>query len=158
MVALIQFAYLQFTQFNCHQSVRNHPGPLRPVEARLLTSYLFFMVGLGGFEPPTSRLSGVRSNQLSYRPEAFAPPLRRGRTLAEAGGADRARTDDLLNANQALSQLSYSPLGWQELALPFGKIRGRLDAATGSRPDDNNICRYLRREIGTTWSGTAATY
>ena len=26
------------------------------------------MVGLGGFEPPTSPLSGVRSNQLSYRP------------------------------------------------------------------------------------------
>ena len=26
------------------------------------------------------------------------------------GGADRDRTDDLLNANQALSQLSYSPL------------------------------------------------
>ena len=27
------------------------------------------MVGLGGFEPPTSPLSGVRSDQLSYRPE-----------------------------------------------------------------------------------------
>lgn len=27
------------------------------------------MVGLGRFELPTSRLSGVRSNQLSYRPE-----------------------------------------------------------------------------------------
>ncbi len=27
------------------------------------------MVGLSGFEPLTSRLSGVRSNQLSYRPE-----------------------------------------------------------------------------------------
>ena len=26
------------------------------------------MVGLGRFEPPTSPLSGVRSNQLSYRP------------------------------------------------------------------------------------------
>src|SRR5438046_9868639 len=26
------------------------------------------MVGLGRFELPTSRLSGVRSNQLSYRP------------------------------------------------------------------------------------------
>ena len=26
------------------------------------------VVGLGGFEPPASRLSGVRSNQLSYRP------------------------------------------------------------------------------------------
>ena len=26
------------------------------------------MVGLSGFEPPTSRLSGVRSNRLSYSP------------------------------------------------------------------------------------------
>ena len=26
------------------------------------------LVGLGGLEPPTSRLSGVRSNHLSYRP------------------------------------------------------------------------------------------
>ena len=26
------------------------------------------LVGLGGFEPPTSPLSGVHSNQLSYRP------------------------------------------------------------------------------------------
>ena len=29
---------------------------------------LLRMVGLGRFELPTSRLSGVRSNQLSYRP------------------------------------------------------------------------------------------
>ena len=27
------------------------------------------MVGLPGFEPGTSRLSGVRSSQLSYRPD-----------------------------------------------------------------------------------------
>jgi hypothetical protein len=27
-----------------------------------------FMVGLGGLEPPTSPLSGVRSSHLSYRP------------------------------------------------------------------------------------------
>ena len=27
-----------------------------------------FLVGRGGLEPPTSRLSGVRSNHLSYRP------------------------------------------------------------------------------------------
>ena len=58
------------------------------------------LVGRGGLEPPTSRLSGVRSNQLSYRPD-WHP-----RHRALVGGAYRDRTDDLLNANQALSQLS----------------------------------------------------
>ena len=29
------------------------------------------LVGLGRFELPTSRLSGVRSNRLSYRPECY---------------------------------------------------------------------------------------
>ena len=57
------------------------------------------MVGLGRIELPTSPLSGVRSSQLSYRPAA----------RQQAGGAGRDRTGDLLNANQALSQLSYSP-------------------------------------------------
>ena len=33
------------------------------------------LVGLSGFEPLTSRLSGVRSNQLSYRPNAAFVPL-----------------------------------------------------------------------------------
>ena len=34
--------------------------------------YLFGkVVGLGGLEPPTSPLSGVRSNQLSYRPNSL---------------------------------------------------------------------------------------
>ena len=62
------------------------------------------LVGLGGFEPPTSPLSGVRSNQLSYR------PLGNSRFLQYIfGGAMRDRTADLLRARQALSQLSYSP-------------------------------------------------
>ena len=40
----------------------------------LLASFLFvqfsrcILVGLSGLEPPTSRLSGVRSNRLSYKP------------------------------------------------------------------------------------------
>src|SRR5690606_13591472 len=33
------------------------------------------LVGLGRFELPTSPLSGVRSNQLSYRPEVFRTGL-----------------------------------------------------------------------------------
>ena len=31
------------------------------------------MVGRGGFEPPTSRLSSARSNQLSYQPDCRSP-------------------------------------------------------------------------------------
>ena len=49
------------------------PGPLRAPP----------LVGLGRFELPTSRLSGVRSDQLSYRPrpgvKAFAAPENIGR-------------------------------------------------------------------------------
>ena len=60
------------------------------------------MVGLGGLEPPTLPLSGVRSNHLSYRPIPMG--------AARTGGASRDRTDDPLLAKQVLSQLSYGPV------------------------------------------------
>ena len=49
------------------------PDPLRARQVLSQLSYgpnkkVYELVGLGGFEPPTSPLSGVRSNQLSYRP------------------------------------------------------------------------------------------
>ena len=53
------------------------------------------MVGTSGLEPPTSRLSGVRSNHLSYAPFF--------------GGDEEDRTPDPLLAKQVLSQLSYTP-------------------------------------------------
>ena len=54
------------------------------------------MVGLTRLELVTSRLSGVRSNQLSYRPIY--------------GGDEEIRTPDPLLARQVLSQLSYTPM------------------------------------------------
>ena len=44
------------------------------------------MVGLGGLEPPTSRLSSARSNQLSYKPETEAR-----RSVRDASGEARPR-------------------------------------------------------------------
>ena len=44
-------------------------------------------------------------------PEANAPETDKLLSFAKGdGGARRSRTDDLLNANQALSQLSYGPV------------------------------------------------
>jgi hypothetical protein len=76
-----------------------------------------FMVGLGRVELPTSPLSGVRSNQLSYRPPArhsrfgnpHFPRADSPIPSLEPGGAGEVRTPDPLVANQVLSQLSYSP-------------------------------------------------
>ena len=53
-----------------------------PLLAKQVLSQLSYgpkwLVGLGGFEPPTSPLSGVRSNQLSYRPGVLNAPCRTG--------------------------------------------------------------------------------
>ena len=62
--------------------------------AHLLPAACAAVVGSSGLEPPTSRLSGVCSNQLSYDP---------------VGGGNRVRTDDPLLAGQVLYQLSYTP-------------------------------------------------
>jgi hypothetical protein len=44
----------------------------KQVLSQLSYSPLPSVVGLGRFELPTSPLSGVRSNQLSYRPAGYA--------------------------------------------------------------------------------------
>ena len=46
-------------------------NPFRPIKA---ASRFNGPMGLSGLEPPTSRLSGVRSNRLSYKPLIRQPP------------------------------------------------------------------------------------
>ena len=77
-----------------------------------LGSALCAVVGLDGLEPSTSRLSGVRSSHLSYRPvflRLFSSSISQGSLLD--GGDDGIRTHDPLLAGQVLSQLSYTPIG-----------------------------------------------
>ena len=68
---------------------------------------VIYLVGSSGLEPPTSRLSGVRSNHLSYEP-VF-------------GGDEEDRTPDPLLAKQVLSQLSYTPT-WLDYSSELSKL------------------------------------
>ena len=108
------------------QRAQTRPQRLAGIKSFCVRSYIQkeSMVGLGGLEPPTSPLSGARSNHLSYRPGQLSQSL---------GGADRDRTDDPLLAKQVLSQLSYSPEGLK------GGFAALLD-----------ICRLL---VWTPWNG-----
>ena len=82
------------------------------------------LVGVPGFEPGTSSLSGTRSNQLSYTPGIRNPAVSglvataRLRPTGFAGhfftsrksGGKGVRTPDFQLAKLALSQLSYAPV------------------------------------------------
>ena len=97
------------------------------------------MVGLSRLELPTSRLSGVRSNLLSYKPvccllfDLSAEPV-----LPHSDGDEEIRTLDPLLAGQVLSQLSYVPLkgSRQPPALPH-----RLQCSTIGRLGLNHRVR-----------------
>ena len=67
-------------------------------------------MGLSGLEPPTSRLSGVRSNRLSYKPFSCSEVRQRFSPFFPPGGDEENRTPDPLLARQVLSQLSYTPI------------------------------------------------
>ena len=91
-----------------------------PTYRVLMRVFLFFrflrfpqirgnLVGSSGLEPPTSRLSGARSNLLSYEPVSF-PVVLPVSCPSLFGGDDGIRTHDPLLAGQVLSQLSYTPV------------------------------------------------
>ena len=73
----------------------------------LIPATFVALVGSSGLEPPTSRLSGARSNHLSYEPMLVFGASLVSLTL---GGDDGNRTHDPLLAGQVLSQLSYTPI------------------------------------------------
>ena len=65
---------MKFSRYVMDTFVSDGDGEIRtldPLLARQVLSQLSYapiLMGLSGLEPPTSRLSGVRSNQLSYKP------------------------------------------------------------------------------------------
>ena len=70
-------------------------------------------------EPPALSQATARTRSGRKSPQLSAKPLRE-RAVAESGGAGGNRTRDLLNAIQALSQLSYSPT--RRRKLPPGRM------------------------------------
>ena len=86
----------------------------------IFCNFFSCLVGSSGLEPPTSRLSGARSNQLSYEPIRFRGCF--SPHLVPFGGDDGIRTHDPLLAGQVLSQLSYTPVFPTVLLLPFRDV------------------------------------
>jgi hypothetical protein len=111
---------------------------LTPTACFSLGVGLLELVGPDGIEPSTSPLSGVRSSHLSYGPRCVtSSALHTAVFCPTSGGAGRDRTGDLLSANQALSQLSYSPFSSPappvQMTPPFELFnRGQLDTGTKS--------------------------
>ena len=97
---------VRFNSFSFSYSIFNEHKSL------LLGTDLRRLVGLDGLEPSTSRLSGVRSSHLSYKPFHHSAAVVRVICLStpSTGGDDGVRTHDPLLAGQVLSQLSYTPV------------------------------------------------
>ena len=74
MLAKHALSQLSYGPFRRQDRLEPFPG------TGLLTCSIdcLLMVGLGGLEPPTSRLSSARSNQLSYKPGRKAAHRQRG--------------------------------------------------------------------------------
>ena len=88
------------------------PALLRPVATGNV-------VGLGGLEPPTSRLSGARSSQLSYRPRGLrvGKPLQRPSfSKSRAAGIRSFKTKQ--QAQSKILDCDSETLTWSTSAAP----------------------------------------
>ena len=126
-------------------------------------------MGLNGLEPSTSRLSGVRSNQLSYRPQirkkrvtrielattawkAVVLPLNYTRKFF-LDGAGQNRTADTWSFNPLLYQLSYrAKTVWTGLEPATSCVTGRhsnqLNYQTNSFLLYANVCFKNKSNCG----------
>ena len=93
------------------------------------------MVGLDGLEPSTSRLSGVRSNHLSYKPltgtflwPAGTFPLERGVCPPSLIGAAGFEPAALWSQTRCATKLRYAPLF---LSIKFGRGWGNRTPTNG---------------------------
>ena len=95
-------------------------GQLQGTAAPSPRSHPRLLVGLGRFERPTSRLSGVRSNQLSYRP-------------GFRGQRQSQRSDRQPAATNLLSDLCLCPLEGMRRRRPGSDWRSRRGAEPRGR-------------------------
>ena len=98
----------------------------------------FGLVGSSGFEPPTLRLSGVRSNHLSYEPFRFGLLSRASAflsvesALSPFGLVEMTGLEPVnpLLAKQVLSQLSYTPMVSLKVYSKTLKIEQRMTSSS----------------------------
>jgi hypothetical protein len=70
LLAKQALSQLSYGPFRCQECSLTLPYTNLPCGAIYASAACLVMVGLGGLEPPTSRLSSARSNQLSYKPDS----------------------------------------------------------------------------------------
>ena len=95
--------------FDCQSTPRIHRGSMKTSLEVSSTSCRFELVGVLGFEPRTSSLSGTRSNQLSYTPDI---PLKMALPSATGLGSPFG------NRHFLGAPLSVSPCGGLAAVLP----------------------------------------
>ena len=98
------------------------PASLSPSCRPCLGDISVPMVGSSGLEPPTSRLSGVRSNHLSYEPMSARTPVSCLRP-ARFPGSFRGSLDSLVSTVSSFSPSFTSCRGAAAFRQPFQTTR-----------------------------------